>query len=271
MLDEADVPLTIGNLIVRMYRAAGHPEDVWCYEDVQRLGEADRYRTLILSMVRSGELVRTKSGSHYVTTAAQALRRVQTYFTVVALRSDPAPDEWIIVACLQDVAVHDDQWTLLPTEEDWSRYGDTFLAVSAEQAVEAALSAWTDDDEDSSEEPEVDIEGDAPMAPEDIAEAVRLSQLAESLHIDPTDLDEAVHEAAARYASDVCNATGTVDDEVAADEIYDEAGRQAADGVNNGSVYRQVSYLVAQYGADQTEEIIRGAAKPGAAGAAEAE
>ncbi|MGW1002070.1 hypothetical protein ACWDBD_19575 [Streptomyces sp. NPDC001118] len=50
--------------------------------------------------------------------------------------------------------------------------------------------------------------------------------------------------------------------------MYDEAGRQAADEVNNSGLHRQVPYLVAQYGAEKTEEIIRGAAAPDASSTA---
>jgi hypothetical protein len=268
VLEEFDAPLTIRDIIVRMYRGAGHEDDVWNYEDVRRLGEADRYRKLILSMLRSGDLVRTRYGSHHVATAAQMLRwKSQTPFTVVALRSDSCPDVWITVACLRGVVFHNDQWTMLPTEEDWSRYCDTFYAADGEQAVEAALSAWAKD-EDSSEEFDVDIEADVSLDAEDGAIAARLLQLAESLQVDPADLDEAVHDAAARYASDACNVSGAADDADAADEMYDEAGRQAADEVNNGGLHRQVPYLVAQYGAVKTEEIIRGAAAPDAASTA---
>ncbi|MER6121413.1 hypothetical protein ABT173_01690 [Streptomyces sp. NPDC001795] len=267
VLDDSD-PMTIRDVIVMMYRNAGHEDDVWSYEDAQRLGEVDRYRKLILSMLRSGDLVRTEYGSHYVTTAAQMLRwKSQTPFTVVALRSDSCPDVWIIVACLRGVVFHDDQWTMLPTEEDWSRYCGTFRGVNGEAAVEAALSAW-EKDEDSSEDLEVDIEADVSLDAEDSAAATRLLQLADSLQVDPANLDEAVHDAAARYASDACNASGAADDADAADEMYDEAGRQAADEVNNSGLHRQVPYLVAQYGAEKTEEIIRGAAAPDASSTA---
>ncbi|MEV4505465.1 hypothetical protein [Streptomyces klenkii] len=70
----------------------------------------------------------------------------------------------------------------------------------------------------------------------------------------------AVHEGAASYASAACNATGAVDDEATADALYDEAGRQAADDVNNRGLAHQVSYLVAQYGAAEVEHLIREAA-----------
>ncbi|MFE0357460.1 hypothetical protein ACFW2K_26045 [Streptomyces nigra] len=104
----------------------------------------------------------------------------------------------------------------------------------------------------------VDIEYDVPLGTCDVAEAARLLAIAESLGVDPVDLDEAVHDAADMYASDECNATGAVGDD-AADEIYDEAGRQAADEINNQGLQEQVPYLVAQYGARKTENIIRAA------------
>jgi hypothetical protein len=142
--------MKIRDIVVAMYRAAGH-EDVWDYLHVQRLGNADGYRKLILSMLRSGTLVRTHYGSHYVTTAALMREwKSRTPYTVVALKADCA-DEWIIVACLENVVVRDDQWTQLPTEEDWSRYCDTFRAASPDEAVQAALTAWTDEDEDEGE------------------------------------------------------------------------------------------------------------------------
>ncbi|MCX4826623.1 hypothetical protein OG883_44085 [Streptomyces sp. NBC_01142] len=99
----------------------------------------------------------------------------------------------------------------------------------------------------------LDIEADAPLSPQDTAHAARLLTLAGSLGIDPTDLDEAVHDAAARYAGDASNAA----DEVDSDELHDEAGRQAADDVNNRGLERQVAYLVAQYGHMAAERIIR--------------
>lgn len=113
-----------------------------------------------------------------------------------------------------------------------------------------------------------DIEANAPLSPSDAAHAARLLTLAHSLGVDPTDLDEAVHDAAARYASDECNATGSVDDDDAADEIYDEAGQQAADKINNQGIGRQVPYLVAQYGHKDTERFIREAAPRSTPGAA---
>lgn len=106
----------------------------------------------------------------------------------------------------------------------------------------------------------LDIGANAPLSPRDAAHAVRLLTLAGSLGVDETDLDMAVHDAAAAYASDACNAAGVVDDEAAAGVIYDEAGRQAADDVNNRGLVHQVSFLVAQYGAPGAEHLIREAA-----------
>lgn len=100
----------------------------------------------------------------------------------------------------------------------------------------------------------INIEHDAPLNPQDAADAARLLEIAESLGVDPEDLDDAVHDAAYRYARDA----DAVDDD-AAEENYDEAGRQAADEVNNQGLDQQVSYLVAQYGAKGAEEIIRAA------------
>ncbi|MFF9074531.1 hypothetical protein ACF1A9_19840 [Streptomyces sp. NPDC014872] len=105
----------------------------------------------------------------------------------------------------------------------------------------------------------LDIEAEAPLSSHDEADAARLVAIAESLGVNPTDLDEAVHDAAARYASDACNTAGQAQDDDVADDIYDEAGRQAADDVNNHGLDRQVPYLVAQYGAEEAEEIIRAA------------
>ncbi|MEW1760341.1 hypothetical protein AB0393_28005 [Streptomyces cyaneofuscatus] len=95
----------------------------------------------------------------------------------------------------------------------------------------------------------LDIEADAQLDPVEAGHAARLADLATTLGVDPADLDEAVHDAAAGYASVVSDAG---DD----DEPYDEAGRQAAD-VNNGGLDRQVTYLVSQNGPEQTERIIR--------------
>ncbi|MFJ6752385.1 hypothetical protein ACIQNI_30000 [Streptomyces sp. NPDC091266] len=95
----------------------------------------------------------------------------------------------------------------------------------------------------------LDIEADAPLSPDDAGHAARLLALAESLGINPADLDMAVHDAAAGYAS---AASGAEDD----DEPYDEAGRQAA-AVNNAGLDKQVTYLVAQNGHEQTERILR--------------
>ncbi|MGP3950835.1 hypothetical protein [Streptomyces sp. 7N604] len=111
----------------------------------------------------------------------------------------------------------------------------------------------------------IDIEAEAVVNPQGAAHAARLASLATSLHVAPADLDEAVHDAAGRYASDACNSTGAVDDETAADVLYDEAGRQAADNINNHGLDRQVAYLVAQYGHEKTERIICEAAPTPAA------
>ncbi|OEV13796.1 hypothetical protein [Streptomyces nanshensis] len=102
----------------------------------------------------------------------------------------------------------------------------------------------------------LDIEADLPLTPQDERETTRLLALAESIPVDPADLDEDVHDAAARYASDECNDSAAVDNDEAADECYDEAGHQAAK-INNGGLSSQVPYLVAQYGATRTEKIIR--------------
>jgi uncharacterized protein (DUF2126 family) len=100
----------------------------------------------------------------------------------------------------------------------------------------------------------LDIEADAPLSPQGAAHAARLLALAGSLGIDPSDLDEAVHDAAARYAGDASNAA---DDEADSDELHDEAGRQAAGDVNNRGLEQQVAYLVAQYGHMEAERILR--------------
>ncbi|MFF9786345.1 hypothetical protein [Streptomyces nigrescens] len=105
----------------------------------------------------------------------------------------------------------------------------------------------------------VDIAALDPLSPQEAADAGRLLELAEDLEVDPTDLFDAVHEAASHYASRACNDSGAVDDDEAADELYDEAGRQAAD-LNNGGLPSQVRYLVAHYGAERTEEFLREAA-----------
>lgn len=99
----------------------------------------------------------------------------------------------------------------------------------------------------------LDIEADAPLSPADAAHTDRLLALARSHGVDPTDLDEAVHDAASQYASAAYNST----DE--GDELHDEAGRQAA-AINNGGLDRQVAYLVVQAGPEETERVIRQAA-----------
>jgi hypothetical protein len=145
VLDQGPGSMKITDIVAAMYRAAGH-EDVWTYQDLQRFDTADHYRKLIHSMLRSDRLVRTHYGSHYITTAALMSEwKSKTPYTVVALKADGA-DEWTIVACLENVVVYDHQWTPLPTEEDWTRYCDTFRAASPGEAVQAALTAWTDED-----------------------------------------------------------------------------------------------------------------------------
>ncbi|KFG71487.1 hypothetical protein [Streptomyces mutabilis] len=105
----------------------------------------------------------------------------------------------------------------------------------------------------------LDIEADAPLSPTDAAHTDRLLVLARSHGIDPTDLDEAVHDAASQYASAAYNSTGenAIDDE--GDELHDETGRQAA-AINNRGLDGQVAYLVVQSGPEETERIIRQAA-----------
>ncbi|TLQ39212.1 hypothetical protein [Streptomyces marianii] len=100
----------------------------------------------------------------------------------------------------------------------------------------------------------LDIEADAPLSPEDAAHTARILTLAESLGVDPCDLDDAVHDAASRYASEAANST---DDGTDTDELHDEAGRQAAEHVNNQGLGRQVAYLVAQCGHEEAERIVR--------------
>jgi hypothetical protein len=102
----------------------------------------------------------------------------------------------------------------------------------------------------------LDIEADTPLRADEARDADRLVTLAQSLGVDGIDLFEAVHDAASRYASDECNNTGAVDDDDAADEVYDEAGHGAAE-INNGGLDSQVPYLVSQYGAAEAEEVIR--------------
>ncbi|WP_439681540.1 hypothetical protein [Embleya sp. MST-111070] len=104
----------------------------------------------------------------------------------------------------------------------------------------------------------VDIEADTPPTPLESQGTARLLALARTLDVKPVDLDEAVHDAAARYGSDGCNATGVTDNR-AADALYDEAGNSAAD-INNDGLGRQVPYLVSQHGAVEAERIIREAA-----------
>ncbi|MBQ0890012.1 hypothetical protein KBZ94_34670 [Streptomyces sp. RM72] len=102
----------------------------------------------------------------------------------------------------------------------------------------------------------LDIEADAPLSPADAAHTDRLLALARSHGVDPTDLDEAVHDAASQYASAAYNSTDEGDE---GDELHDEAGRQAA-AINNGGLDRQVAYLVVQAGPEETERVIRQAA-----------
>jgi hypothetical protein len=157
VMDRSEDPLTIRELIVALYRSV-RPGEAWRYKDIERLRTADRYRKLIQSMIRSGALVRTGWGSHHIVSHAQ-LRRWrgettgETRFTVVALKHDEV-DEWIIVACLRDVVMRDDQWTPLPTEENWSRYCGTFEAADGEEAVEEALAAWRAEEDDEDDEDE---------------------------------------------------------------------------------------------------------------------
>ncbi|MGW0334313.1 hypothetical protein ACWD0J_21000 [Streptomyces sp. NPDC003011] len=150
--------------------------------------------------------------------------------------------------------------------ENWNRYEDGALGSGHYSWLDVALLrefVQQHGGEHRAEGPEVDIESDAPLTPADAEASAHLLALTESLGVEPADLDEAVHDAAARYASDECNDTSAADSPEAADAIYDEAGRQAADDVNNQGLARQVSYLVAQYGAEATEEIVRAAAPTG--------
>ncbi|WP_331738674.1 hypothetical protein [Embleya sp. NBC_00896] len=105
----------------------------------------------------------------------------------------------------------------------------------------------------------LDIEADTPLDPREAQDAHHLLLLARTLGVDPVDLDDAVHDAAAHYASEECNASGAVDDDGAADAVYDAVGHAAAD-VDNAGLDRQVPYLVSQYGAARAERIIREAA-----------
>ncbi|MGW3308173.1 hypothetical protein ACWDG9_16485 [Streptomyces sp. NPDC001073] len=151
--------------------------------------------------------------------------------------------------------------------EDWNPYEDGPLG--------SGQYAWLDvqllrefveqhgGEHRTEDHPEVDIESNAPLTPAAAEASGRLLALAESLDVDPADLDAAVHDAASRYASAACNGTGATDVLAASDAIHDEAGSQAADDVNNLGLARQVSYLVAQYGAAATEEIVRAAALAG--------
>ncbi|MFD8078991.1 hypothetical protein ACFV3E_40830 [Streptomyces sp. NPDC059718] len=109
----------------------------------------------------------------------------------------------------------------------------------------------------------MDIDADEPLRHADEGSAEQLLALAEQLGIDPVDLDEAVHDAASRYASDACNSSGAVDDDEATDALYDAAGHSAA-AINNTGLSAQVPYLVKQYGAANTEGFIRDAAPAGA-------
>ncbi|MGW1976724.1 hypothetical protein [Streptomyces sp. NPDC001889] len=147
-LNHSGTPMMIRDVVVAMYHAAGHrPEYTGRYE-VERLGRTGEYRKLVLSMIRSGALVRSGYGSHYVTTPAilQELKN-RTPYTVVAFKTEGG-DEWMVAACLRNVVVTDAQWALLPEEDNWSRYCDTFYAPGPDEAVEAALAHWTRDDED---------------------------------------------------------------------------------------------------------------------------
>ncbi|MFB8290211.1 hypothetical protein [Kitasatospora purpeofusca] len=104
---------------------------------------------------------------------------------------------------------------------------------------------------------DLDIEADAALSTAGEQAAERLLALAYELQVEDVDLDEAVHHAAATYGS---TAGQSIEDEndTLIDDIYDEAGRQAAE-VNNGGLPDQVRYLVVQYGTDRAEEIIRAA------------
>ncbi|MFF7250439.1 hypothetical protein ACFZBU_41980 [Embleya sp. NPDC008237] len=99
----------------------------------------------------------------------------------------------------------------------------------------------------------LDIETDTD--PREAQDIHHLLLLARNLGVDAVDLDEAVHDAAGRYA---CNASGAVDDD-AADALYDAAGHAAAD-IDNAGLDRQVPYLISQYSAARAERIILEAA-----------
>ncbi|MFJ2745270.1 hypothetical protein ACIO3O_37060 [Streptomyces sp. NPDC087440] len=71
-----------------------------------------------------------------------------------------------------------------------------------------------------------------PPTPHGEVEGARLKAVAESLGVAPEDLDDAVHDAFARQSA----------------------------AVNNGGIDRQIGYLVAQFGAEETEAIIHAAA-----------
>ncbi|MCX5206103.1 hypothetical protein OG897_32415 [Streptomyces sp. NBC_00237] len=68
----------------------------------------------------------------------------------------------------------------------------------------------------------------------DEAEAARLMAVAESLDLDPSDLDEAVHDTCSRRAT----------------------------AINNGGMDDQILFLVAEHGTREAEEIIRATVSP---------
>ena len=106
----------------------------------------------------------------------------------------------------------------------------------------------------------LDIHAGAPLTEQETAYADRLTALAESFGVDPSDLDEPVHDAASHHASNAYNTgDGPDDPEEAYEALHDEAGHGAAD-INNGGLSAQIPYLIAHFGADNTERCIREAA-----------
>lgn len=97
-------------------------------------------------------------------------------------------------------------------------------------------------------------------------EVERLTALAAELGVDPTDVDDAVHEVTDQIASDMVN--GSDDDiEDAQDRYYGEMDAHAS-SINNGGVPSQVEFLVDQLGPERTEAVLRECAAAAARNAA---
>lgn len=84
--------------------------------------------------------------------------------------------------------------------------------------------------------------------------ATRLAILADSLELDPIDLDEVVYDAAAQFGADAANQT---DDEDSQERSVEDAEASACD-INNAGLPAQVAFLFLAHGTEAAaEQIIR--------------